>query len=80
MTIEIGKKYKVSGSVLKKLLKEASVETLRQIELAEIILVDSDFISHVSKCENCIGNGRRFLSTPGIGEVIVGKCKNDHSC
>ena len=46
--IEIGKKYQVSGAVLKKLLRDANIETLRQIELAHISLVDSDCISNVS--------------------------------
>ncbi len=40
----------------------------------------SNSIRLVSKCDGCMGNGRRMLSTPGIGEVIVGKCKNNHSC
>lgn len=92
MTIEIGKKYKVSGAVLKKLLREANIETLRQIELADISLVDSDYISNVRirKCTNCIfsmpnayskyGHDRYFCNEGVQKNVQTITSPENHNC
>jgi hypothetical protein len=75
MEIEIGKKYKVSGAVLKKLLREANIETLRQIELADISLVKkSSDIHHVIHCDLCTEESK----TGNKVNKICTQCMKEH--